>query len=288
MLLGYNTNGLSDIGFVQAIELIRSTGYLGIAITLDHGLLDPYHARFDEELERTAALLKQHGMRCVIETGARFLLNPQVKHEPTLVSADPAGRARRVEFLCRAIDAAATLDAECVSLWSGTVRDESSNEIAMDRLTSGLAQVLEYAEQHDVNIGFEPEPGMFIDTLDRFRDLVDELNLRRVDTKRLQLTLDIGHLHCQGELPIGDKIREWADRLVNVHIEDMRAGVHEHLMFGEGEIDFPTVLATLANVGYAGLVNVELTRHAQVGAAAAQQAYDFLQPLVARPPASKL
>jgi L-ribulose-5-phosphate 3-epimerase len=268
MLLGYNTNGLSGVDAIQAIELVQSIGYQGIAITLDRGLLNPYDAGFGEELDRTAALLKHYRMPCVIETGARFLLDPQVKHEPTLVTADPTGRARRVDFLCRAIDAAVALGADCVSLWSGIVRDVASDEVAMDRLASGLAQVSEHADQHKVNIGFEPEPGMFIDTLDRYRDLVDELNSRGVDTKRLQLTIDVGHLHYQGEVPIANKLREWADRLVNVHIEDMRAGVHEHLMFGEGQIDFPPVLAALAEVGYAGLVNVELTRHAHMGAAA--------------------
>ena len=37
------------------------------------------------------------GMACVIETGARHLLDPLVKHEPTLVSADPAARERRID-----------------------------------------------------------------------------------------------------------------------------------------------------------------------------------------------
>jgi L-ribulose-5-phosphate 3-epimerase len=288
MFLGYNTNGLSGVDVVQAIDLLRSIGYQGIAITLDRGLLNPYDVGFGEEFERTAALLKQHGMRCVIETGARLLLDPHVKHEPTLVTADPDGRARRVDFLCRAIDAAAILGADCVSLWSGIVRDGVTDQAAMDRLTSGLAQVLEFAERRNVAIGFEPEPGMLIDTLGRYSDLLNELDSRRVDTKRLRLTIDIGHLHCQGELPIAVKIREWSDRLVNVHIEDMRAGVHEHLMFGEGEVGFPPVLAALAEVGYAGLVNVELTRHANIGAAAAKQAFDFLQQLVAKSPASKV
>ena len=50
----------------------------------------------------------------------------------------------------------------------------------------------------------------------------------------LGLTLDLGHLHCQGETPIVDQVRSWADVLWNVHIEDMRACVHDHLMFGEG------------------------------------------------------
>jgi sugar phosphate isomerase/epimerase len=60
----------------------------------------------------------------------------------------------------------------------------------------------------------------------------------------------------------------------------MRAGVHEHLMFGEGEIDFPPVIAALAEIGYDGPFSVELSRHSHQGPQAAQQAYNFLRPLV--------
>lgn len=73
---------------------------------------------------------------------------------------------------------------------------------------------------------------------------------------------------------------QYGSRLANVHIEDMRAGVHEHLMFGEGEIDFPPVIAALAKIGYAGMVGVELSRHSHDGPKAAQRAYDFLRPLM--------
>ena len=122
---------------------------------------------------------------------------------------------------------------------------------------------------------------MFIDTMAATTELLAELAARGVEPSRLRLTIDIGHLHCQGELPIPAKIRQSADRLANVHIEDMRAGVHEHLMFGEGEIDFPPVIAALAEIGYAGLVSVELSRHSHEGPEAARRAYNFLRPLVA-------
>jgi sugar phosphate isomerase/epimerase len=121
---------------------------------------------------------------------------------------------------------------------------------------------------------------MFIDSLARYADLLAELDAARVETDLLRLTIDVGHLHCQGELPIADKIRHWRDRLVNIHIEDMRAGIHEHLMFGDGEIDFPPIIAALREINYTGPINVELTRHAHLGPAAARQAYNFLNSLI--------
>ena len=278
MLLGYNTNGLAGVGTIEAIDLVHSIGYAGIAITLDRHVLNPFAAS-TQGRELVADRLKQHAMRCVIETGARFLLDPEVKHEPTLVTSDPTARTRRLDFLRRAIDAAVALNADCVSLWSGVVHDRAGESESMDRLACGLTTTLQYADERNVTLAFEPEPGMFIDTLDRYADLLEELTRRGSDTSRLKLTIDIGHLHCMGELPIADKLRQWRDRIANIHIEDMRAGVHEHLMFGEGEIDFPPVIAALAEIRYAGLVNVELTRHAHIGPAAAREAYDFLKPL---------
>jgi len=279
MRLGYNTNGLAACDAVDAIELLSAIGYRSIAITLDHGVLNPFDASLGDQLARTAAALQARDLRCVVETGARFLLDPQVKHEPTLVSPDPDGRARRVDFLRRAIDVAAALEADCVSLWSGIVRDGAGDRAAMDRLVGGLAEVIDHAGRQDVVIGFEPEPGMLIDTMQRYGDLLEEVESRSIDAARLRLTLDVGHLHCLGELPIAAKIHQWADRLANVHIEDMRSGIHEHLMFGDGEMDIPPLIAALAQIGYAGQVNVELSRHAHVGLAAAQQAFDFLRPL---------
>jgi L-ribulose-5-phosphate 3-epimerase len=279
MLLGYITNGLEGVTATEAIELLHAIGYCGVGLTLDRGLLNPFAADFHDELERTAGRLRETGMRSAIETGARFLLEPDVKHEPTLVTADPAARARRVDFLCRAIDAAALLGADCVSLWSGVLRDGAPDREAMERLVDGLTKVLDYAAEKSVPLAFEPEPGMFIDTMSRFADLLESLLQRGANAEELQLTIDVGHLHCQAELPIADQLRRWSDRLVNVHLEDMRSGVHEHLMFGEGEIDFPPVLAALEEIRFSGIIGVELSRHAHLGPQAARQAYNFLRPL---------
>lgn len=274
MQLGYNTNGLAHHELFDAVELLAGIGYRGVGVTVDHGVLSPRDDGTPGQLRDLRRLLDRHGMCSAIETGARFLLDPRQKHEPTLISADPDGRARRVEFYQHAVRCAAALDADCVSLWSGVLQDGASTEEAMDRLVGGLEEVLSYGAEQGVVIAMEPEPGMLVDSMPGFAELID-----RIDSPNLALTLDVGHLHCQGETPIADQIHQWASRLANVHLEDMRRDVHEHLMFGQGEIEFPPVLRALAEVGYTGGVYVELSRHSHAGPTAAREAMEFLRPI---------
>ena len=275
MLLGYNTNGFAHHDPFEALHLLADIGYQSVALTLDHVSLNHFAPDWPTHVLRLKETLKRLGLRNTIETGARYLLDPRRKHEPTLVSPTEAERARRIDFLKAAVDAAALLDSDCVSLWSGVKRDDAPDEAMLERLSDSLRVVLRHATHSGVTLGFEPEPGMFIDTLKSFHRL-----LQWIDAPHLELTLDVGHLWCQGELPIADYIARWGPRIVNVHIEDMRAGVHEHLMFGEGEMRFAPIIDALARTGYRGALHVELSRHSHMAPEAARKAYDFLKPLV--------
>lgn len=283
MFFGYNTNGLAHHGIADAIAMLADRGYRGVALTIDHGLLNPYADDMRQSLEQVRRLLNRYEMRSVIETGARYLLDPRVKHEPTLMSTDPALRSRRVRFLQQAIDVAVSLGSDCMSFWSGILHEKLSDNAAQneaaafDRLIAGLQPVIEHAARRGVVLGFEPEPGMFIDSMTKYQQLLERLGMLDPSlAAQLQLTLDIGHLHCQCEVPIADQIRRWQSRLVNVHLEDMRAGVHEHLMFGDGEIEFAPVLAALAEINYSGGVYVELSRHSHQAAETARRSIEFL------------
>jgi len=115
----YNTNGAANHRLDDALALIADAGYDGVALTLDIHHLDPFAPDFPAARRRLATRLQQLGLGCVVETGARFLLDPRAKHEPTLLTADPAGRARRVEFLSRALEVAADTGADAMSFWAG-------------------------------------------------------------------------------------------------------------------------------------------------------------------------
>ena len=274
MKLGYNTNGFAHHAPMDAIGVLSEIGYQSIALTVDHLVLSPDSPNRERDLQQMKDALRDHQMGCVIETGARFLLNARHKHEPTLVTANLAERKKRIDFYFYCIDLAAELKADCVSIWSGILHQPTDDEIALARLAEGLQVILKRAAEQNVVIGFEPEPGMYVESMNHFDRM-----LQWIQHPNLGLTLDIGHLYCLGEVPLADYIERWGEMLVNVHLEDMKAGIHEHLMFGEGEMDFAPVIDAISKTGYRGGVHVELSRHSHAAVVSAQKAFNFLKPL---------
>jgi L-ribulose-5-phosphate 3-epimerase len=271
MILGYNTNGFAHHRLEDAIEIIAELGYTGVALTLDHNALNPLRDDVVEWFPVIRELLDRHRLKLVIETGARFLLDRWRKHQPTLLSHSAELRTRRLDFLTGASAIAAELGAECISFWSGAPSDSASPDTLMSRLIDGCKELADYAARHNVRLAFEPEPGMFIDTMDKFAELFEKVN-----HPNFGLTVDVGHLVCNGELPVSEHLVRWKHVLWNVHVEDMRRGVHDHLMFGEGEVDFADVFAGLRAAGYGGMVSVELSRHSHDAVNAARKSMEFL------------
>jgi sugar phosphate isomerase/epimerase len=143
----------------------------------------------------------------------------------------------------------------------------------MLRLVESCKRLADYAASRNVRLAFEPEPGMFIDTMDKFAELHAKVN-----HPSFGLTVDVGHLVCNGELPVSKFLADWKHVLWNVHIEDMKAGVHDHLMFGEGEVDFADVFSGLRAANYSGGIYVELSRHSHDAVNTARKAKTFLDP----------
>ncbi len=275
MFLGYNTNGFAHHRLEDAVDIIAELGYRGIALTPDVHHLYPFgDVELPSKVGAFGRFLDAHGMGCVIETGARFILDPWEKHQPTLLSADSEDRQCRHAFLQECVDVAAALKryGREVSFWSGKPDDDATPRALMTRLVDGCKRLADYAAERGVRLAFEPEPGMFVDTMDKFAELHAKVN-----HPAFGLTVDVGHLVCNGELPVSEHLVRWKDWLWNVHIEDMRPGVHDHLMFGEGAVDFADVFAGLRAAGYEGMVSVELSRHSHDAVNTARRSMEFLR-----------
>ncbi|MGW1214137.1 sugar phosphate isomerase/epimerase family protein [Streptomyces sp. NPDC002499] len=270
---GYGTNGLADLRLDDALSLLADLGYDGVGLTLDHMHLDPLAPDLAARTQRLAGRLHALGLDVTVETGARYVLDPRRKHGPSLLDPDPDDRARRVDLLIRAVQVAADLGAHAVHCFSGVTPDGTDPDTAWKRLAEALTPVLKAAADAGVPLAVEPEPGHLLGSLADFHRLRHTLG----DPEHLGLTLDIGHCQCLEPLSPADCVRAAAPWLRHVQIEDMRRGVHEHLPFGDGEIDFPPVLAALAATGYQGLTVVELPRHSHAGPYFAEHSLPFLR-----------
>ncbi|MDT8915958.1 EboA domain-containing protein [Amycolatopsis sp. PS_44_ISF1] len=267
--LGYGTNGFANHRLEDALAVIADLGYTGVALTLDHQHLDPFAEDLPRRVGRVAARLSALGLhRVVIETGARYLLDPWHKHEPTLLSDEPGAR---VDFLVRALRIAADLGADCVSFWSGVSTVEA--DTAWARLRGGVAAVLEHAERRNVRLALEPEPGHRVQHLGQALDLRKELG----EPELLGITLDVGHCVAVEPVDAAECVRRAGPLLWNVQLDDMRPRVHEHLEFGQGQLDLPATLAALEESGYAGVAAVELPRHSHAAPEVARRAIGALR-----------
>jgi len=95
-------------------------------------------------------------------------------------------------------------------------------------------------------------------------------DLRRAETvleqavgspAELGVTVDLGHCVVVEPDGVRGALLAAAPHLLNVQVDDMRHTAHEHLPFGDGELDLSLALGTLGEIGYTGVAAVELPRH---------------------------
>lgn len=266
MLLGYHTNSLQNHRLPEALALLAESGYRAVAITPDTCHLDPATTT-DRELDEVARMLRDLGLSPVMETGARFVLDPRTKHEPTLMTRERTARQRRVDFYRRIAAMGARLGARVVSFWAGIDRQPGpdSGPWLLDGVRAACAAI----RAEGLVPSLEPEPGMAVETVADWHRVRAALG-----AEAPALTLDVGHLYAVWE---GDPVVTVASNvpfLAQVHLEDMRRGEHEHLLPGAGDVDFGSILRTLSTNNYVGPVCFELSRssHCAPAAVAACQA----------------
>jgi L-ribulose-5-phosphate 3-epimerase len=269
--IGYNTNGFAHHRLDDALHVIAELGYRAVALTPDANHLPPDHTS-DAQLRTMRALLEQLHLAVVVETGARYVLDPRRKHRPTLVDADSAERARRLDFLVRCAEIAAALGGDTISLWSGVPAADVSRDDAWRFLVEGVVRLHERVTPLGVRIAFEPEPGMLVSGLADWERLRGATSL-----PDLGLTLDVGHVPCTETISAGDAIRRYASALRTVHLDDTRNAVHEHLQIGDGDLDWPDILRALDEAKFAGIASVELSRHSHAAPEAARVALAALR-----------
>jgi len=111
----------------------------------------------------------------------------------------------------------------------------------------------EYAQSLGLEIAIELEPFRLslVNDLPKMKRFLDD-----VDQPAVKANLDISHLALANTKP--EDIQELKGRIAHVHFSDCDGKVHGDLPPGRGVVDFPPYLNALKQVGFDGVVSIEL------------------------------
>jgi protein FrlC len=191
--------------------------------------------------------------------------------EPSLCSQFEERRLERVDYTKKCIDLAVQWGSPCVSVTSGRCLSGNPPKQAYRNFLESIEQVLDYAVKKEVYVGIEYEPGLLLENGNEVEQLFKD-----VSCPHLGVNLDLGHAKVIGE-PFEGTIKRFADKIWNIHLEDIRGHKHYHLIPGEGDIDFREVFDALESIGYERFVTLELYTYDGTPDDAARRSLSYLE-----------
>jgi sugar phosphate isomerase/epimerase len=241
--LSYSTFGLTRLDFLDAIDVVDQAGYPGIELGFHRDQFNPFEIT-DEYLAKLKKKFEKTRVQPACVATASHFFTPSRPHEPSAMSIDLAGRKRRINLVKRGIEVARKLEVPLVTFGSGFIRDDHVANPSIDPkelLIDSIQQCLrEIRDDEDMTLLIEPEPGMFIETLEQGMNLVNEVN-----SPKFKLHLDLCHNYCSEEDYIAT-LAKAAPHARYLHVSDAREGYNLKIIkFAEDmsiDLDFASYL----------------------------------------------
>lgn len=279
MKFSFSTNAFIRQTVYKAIESIAAAGYEGVELLADIPHLYVHTLRAADIKKLKASLtanriavsnINANTVRGYYENG-----DAEPLFEPCLTDPDPEIRGWRVDYTKKCIDLARVLGCPTVSITSGPIQPESTPEEGIESLKAALMEIIAHAEEMNVKIGLEYEPGLLIESGSELSCLINEIG-----SEFLGANLDLGHSHLLGE-DAESTVKLLQGRIFHVHIEDIKGRKHLHLIPGTGDMDFKKLLS-LFEKSYMGFITVELYPNSHKPEEAARKTLEFLKGIAGR------
>jgi sugar phosphate isomerase/epimerase len=261
----------------EAFRIISKLGYSGVEILCD---IPHAYPRFlnDENINEIKKSLRALNLE-ISNLNAFTLFAIGDTYNPSWVDSNKDRRKERTNHTIECIRLAKKLGAKSISTEPGgpIVNSNSASEKKelLKIFISEIEQVLPIAEDERISILVEPEPKLLIQNSNEFVSFINNF-----DSNYLKLNFDIGHFYCVHEDP-AELIIKLAHYIGHFHIEDIsRDRIHNHLILGEGSIDFATIFDSIKNIGYEGFVTVELYPYQDCPEHAGRKSMQYLNSLI--------
>jgi sugar phosphate isomerase/epimerase len=270
--LAFSTNAFKRFSLEDSIRQIGDVGYEGVEILCDIPHLYP-PLLTEESFSRLSRFLGQQHLK-ISNLNAFTLYAVNDVYHPSWIEPDKGSRDVRITHTIDCLKAAKLLGAKNISTEGGGPQTPgmSNRRELLNLFINNLEEVVKIAENENVKILIEPEPGLIIENSSQITEL-----LKNFDSKSIGLNCDLGHFYCVGEDP-AKVVYQLADYIGHFHLADIaRNRVHNHLLPGTGSINFESIFDAIRAIGYQGYVTVELYTYQDDPLKIATKAYDYLQ-----------
>jgi sugar phosphate isomerase/epimerase len=271
MKLAFSSNAFKAYSINTAVKEIKTLGYEGVEILCDYPHAYPPQMN-STKIEALKTSLKENHLE-ISNMNAFSLYAINDVYNPSWIDHSAEQRKVRIQHTLNCIELASKLGAKSLSTEPGGIYDRNREDVGYLRnlFLSGISDVSAEAEKNKIKILVEPEPKLLIETSKDFLDIIKEIKSDWVG-----LNFDIGHFFCVGEDPV-QLVYDLADYIGHFHLADIAQNkIHNHLIPGEGVIDFKRVLKAIYDIGYDGYITVELYPYQKDPILAARKAHDYL------------
>jgi len=277
MKLAFSTNAFTRFPLADAIAAIKEAGYAGVEILADvpHAYPEQIDSAFTSAVAKSLETsgLEVSNINCNCSFGYWKDAPPEPYFEPSLISPNKQHRDDRARLIMKTLDFARDIGARNISITSGRTLGSMTPAKAADQFKTEILPILDHANANGVDVGIECEPGLFLEWTEELRQWIDQLC-----HPRLGANLDIGHSQVLGE-SIPGAVRLLAERIWNLHVEDIPGRKHYHMIPGEGTLDWVGLRDALWDIKYDRFATVELYTHTEDPHGAARRSYEFLSRL---------
>jgi sugar phosphate isomerase/epimerase len=141
-----------------------------------------------------------------------------------------------------------------VFVFAGTPK-RAGDAAEWQRMLARTRALVEVATENGVVLAEEFEPGFIVGSSAELVRLFEE-----IPSPHLAANLDLGHAFLCDPNPMLS-IHQLGGKIVHGHVENMRTGVHEHLLPWEGDMQLYAYLAALQRAGFTGGLALDLYKH---------------------------
>lgn len=273
MILGYSTNAFVRFSVLEAVEKIGRLGFRGVEIMCDRPHLYPPDYG-EENLTRLKTVIDDQGLK-VTNLNSFTLFAVGDTYLPSWIEPREERRKIRIQHTLQCLKVADFFGCKNISVPPGGPVGEISRERAMTLFHRGLEMVAPLAQELGIKILVEPEPDLLMENTREFKEFIVD-----VKSPAIGVNFDIGHFFCAGEDPrvAFEELFEW---IGHVHLEDIAPDrVHNHLILGQGAIQFTEIFQTMLRLGYQGDVSLELYPYVDAPEEAGRESLEYLQTLL--------